>query len=53
MGKDREKKLFGQPIFNQILKMSPREAVNKIVLEEQSDRYYKSFSVWNELVSLL
>lgn len=53
MGKDSEKNLVGQPIFNQILQMLPGEVVDKIVLEEQSDRYYKSFSTWDELASLL
>jgi len=40
-------------IFNQILKVLPREVINRIVLEEKSDRYYKSFSTWDELTSLL
>ncbi|MDR3140667.1 MAG: DUF4372 domain-containing protein [Tannerellaceae bacterium] len=53
MGKDSDKNLVGQPIFNQLLQMLPGEAVDKIVLEEQSDRYYKSFSTWDEPVSLL
>jgi hypothetical protein len=53
MGKDSDKNIVGQPIFNQILQMLPGEAVNKIVLEEQSDRYYKSFRTWDELASLL
>jgi len=53
MDKGSEKKLVGQPIFNQVLKILPREVINRIVLEEKSDRYYKSFSTWDELTSLL
>jgi len=53
MDKSSEKKLVGQPIFNQILQILPREVIQRIVLEEKSDRYYKSFSTWDELTSLL
>jgi hypothetical protein len=53
MSKSSENKLVGQPIYNQILKLLPREVINRVVLEEKSDRYYKSFSTWDELVTLL
>ena len=53
MSKSSEKNLVGQPIFNQILKIIPREVINRVVMEAKSDRYYKSFSTWDELVSLL
>jgi hypothetical protein len=53
MDKSNEKNLVGQPIFNQILKIIPREVVNRVILAAKSDRYYKSFSTWDELVSLL
>jgi hypothetical protein len=53
MGKSSENNLVGQPIFNQILKILPSEVINRIVLEEKSDRYYKSFTTWDELTSLL
>ncbi|MDR2148672.1 MAG: IS4 family transposase [Tannerella sp.] len=53
MGKGNEKKLVGQPIFNQILQILPIEVINRIVLESKSDRYYKSFSTRDELTSLL
>jgi hypothetical protein len=51
--KSNNKNLVGQPIFNQILKLLPREVIERIVLEAQSDRYYKSFSTCDELVTLL
>jgi hypothetical protein len=53
MGKESIKNLIGQPIFKQILHLIPREVVNRVVIQHQSDRYYKSFSTWDELVTLL
>jgi len=53
MGKDNEKSLVGQPIFNQILKKIPRELFDRIVLEQKSDHRCRTFSSWDELVTLL
>lgn len=53
MGKDSEKKLVGQPIFNQILKMIPREVFDRIVKEQKGDYRCRSFFSWDELVTLL
>jgi hypothetical protein len=53
MYKSSKKNLVGQPIFNQILKILPKEVISRIVLEAKSDRYYKSFSTWDEPVTLL
>jgi hypothetical protein len=53
MGKDSEKSLVGQPIFNQILKKIPREVFDRIVLEQKSDYRCRTFSSWDELVTLL
>ena len=53
MDKSSKKNLIGQPIFKQILNLIPRDVVNKVVLKHQSDRYYKSFSTWDELITLL
>ncbi|MDR3046283.1 MAG: DUF4372 domain-containing protein [Bacteroidales bacterium] len=50
MGKDSEKKLVGQPIFNQVLKIIPREVFDSIVLEQKSDRHCRAFSLWDDLV---
>jgi Transposase DDE domain/Domain of unknown function (DUF4372) len=43
----------GQPIFNQILNFIPRGAVQRIVGEQQADRYYKSFKTYGHLVTML
>jgi len=53
MCKDSEKKLVGQPIFKQILNLMPREVINRVTSQMKSDRYYKSFSTWDMLVTLL
>ena len=53
MDKSIKKKLIGQPIFKQLLNLIPRDVVNKVVFKHQSDRYYKTFSTWDELITLL
>jgi len=53
MDKDSKKNLIGQPIFKQILNLIPRSVVETTVFRHQSDRYYKSFSTWDELITLL
>ena len=53
MGKDSEKNLVGQPIFNQILKFIPRAIFDGIVLGQKSDYRCRTFSTWDELVTLL
>ena len=53
MGKDSKKKLVGQPIFKQIIKMLPRERFEKIVHQLKSDRYYKAFFAWDQLITML
>jgi hypothetical protein len=35
------------------LNLIPREVINRVVFKEKSDRYYKTFSTWDELVTLL
>jgi len=53
MYKSSHKNLIGQPIFKQILNLIPKTVVDKVVFTHQSDRYYKSFSTVDELVTLL
>ena len=53
MGKNNTKNLIGQPIFKQIFNLLPKAVINRVVLKHQSDRYYKSFSTFDELVTLL
>ena len=53
MGKDTTKNLVGQPIFKQIIKILPRDQFDQIVNQLNSDRYYKSFFSWDQLVVML
>ena len=53
MSKDKTKNLVGQPIFKQIIKMLPREQFDLLVNQLQSDRYYKEFFSWDQLVVML
>ena len=53
MGKDNSKKLVGQSIFKQIIKMLPRSAFDILVSQFGSDRYYKSFFSWDQLITML
>ena len=53
MSKDTTKNLVGQPIFKQVMKILPREQFDLIVRQCGSDRYYKSFYSWEQLVVML
>ena len=53
MHKSSKKNLIGQPIHKQILNLIPKEIIDRVVLEQGSDRYYKSFSTYDELITLL
>jgi hypothetical protein len=53
MGKDITKNLVGQPIFKQVMKILPREQFDLLVRQCGSDRYYKSFFSWEQLVVML
>ena len=51
--KDSSKHLVGQPIFKQLIDFIPREKFDRLVLKHQTDRYYKQFSSWTQLLTLL
>jgi len=53
MGKDITKNLVGQPIFKQIMNILPRDQFDLLVMQNSSDRYYKSFFSWDQLVVML
>ena len=53
MSKDSKKNLVGQPVFKQIIQMIPRAQFDHLVKKTQSDKYYKTFSSWDELVTML
>lgn len=43
----------GQPILSQLIKLIPRELVERLAVEYQADRYCKRFFTWDHLVSML
>lgn len=53
MHKDTKNNLVGQPIFKQIVEIIPKSLFARLSMEHQSDRYYKVFTAWDELVTLL
>ena len=53
MSKDITKKLVGQPIMNQILRLIPRSKIADIVKGTQCDRYYKQIPLMKHLTTLL
>ncbi|MDL2326068.1 IS4 family transposase [Bacteroidales bacterium OttesenSCG-928-A14] len=53
MGKDSTKNLVGQPIFKQIINLIPKAKFDKLVLQRGSDKYYKAFFSWDQLVTML
>jgi hypothetical protein len=53
MGKDKSKNLVGQPLFKQIIKMLPKDEFDLLVSKCGSDRYYKTFFSWEQLIVML
>jgi hypothetical protein len=53
MSKDSTKNLVGQPILKQIIKILPKEKFEFLVSQQKSDRYYKAFFSWEQLITLL
>ena len=53
MGKDSYKNLVGQPIFKQVVDFLPRAKFDLLVHRHKSDRYYKRFRSWEQLITLL
>lgn len=43
----------GQSSFSQLLNLIPKDLVNKIAVDCQSDRYCKKFTTWNHLATML
>jgi hypothetical protein len=43
----------GQPVFSQLTKLLPKAKILQLAREYQADRYTKSFTTWNHLVTML
>ena len=44
---------FGQPIFSQLINLIPRQKVDNLVKTHKSDHYYKHFTTFQHLVTML
>jgi hypothetical protein len=51
--KDTEKNFVGQPIFKQLVDLLPKSKFDILALEHKTDRYYKAFPAWTQLVTML
>jgi len=51
--KNSEKNFVGQPIFKQIIDFIPKNKFDTLVYKYQSDRYYKTFDSWTQLLTML
>ena len=51
--KNKEKRLVGQPIFKQLIDFIPRNKFDLLVRKYNSDRYYKTFNSWTQLLTML
>ena len=43
----------GNSVFGQLISMLPRSAINRVIKEQQSDRYTKKFKTWDHLTVML
>ena len=53
MSKDKTKKLVGQPIMNQLLRLIPKNMIRDISKDTQCDRYYKKIPMLKHLTTML
>jgi hypothetical protein len=51
--KDIEKKFVGQPILKQLIDFIPKNKFDLLANKHQTDRYYKAFPAWTQLVTML
>jgi hypothetical protein len=51
--KNTEKNFIGQPIFKQLIDFIPKNKFDLLVNKHQSDRYYKTFDSWTQLMTML
>jgi Transposase DDE domain/Domain of unknown function (DUF4372) len=53
MSENTNKNLVGQPILTQVLALVNRNKFNGLVKQQESDRYYKTFSTWTHFVTMM
>lgn len=45
--------MFNSSMFGEIVKLLPRAEIKKIIAQHKGDRYRKSFTTWDHLISML
>jgi hypothetical protein len=50
---DKSKIFSGQPIFNQLLQLIPKQIIRELVNKHETDRYYKRFKSYEHVVTML
>src|SRR6202034_3873283 len=50
---NKSKHFTGQPTFSQLIKLIPKDIVKNIIDSHKADHYYKKFTAWHHLVSML
>jgi len=53
MGKNKEIKLVGQPIFKQAINLIDAISLNRLVKQHNADHYYKAFKARTQLITML
>lgn len=53
MDKSTSNNFVGQPIFKQIISLIPKNKFDGLVLEHEADRYYKTFTTWNQFLTMM
>ena len=43
----------GQPTFSQLINLIPKDLVRECIDANRSDHYYKKFTTWHHLVTML
>ncbi len=51
--KDIDKKFVGQPVFKQLIDLIPQNKFRSLALKHNTDRYYKRFTAWDQLLAML
>lgn len=51
--KDSNKKFVGQPIFKQLIDFLPKNKFDSLAYRHQTDKYYKTFDGWTQVVTML
>lgn len=51
--KDNSKNLVGQPIFKQLIDFIPRSEFDVLALTHQTDKHYRTFTAWTQLITML